>query len=238
MQHKMIRNVIVIDSKSIYSIISIGNATNSKILESYLLNRTKEEQSVTAKRGIGRLNQLYAMKRKLQSYEYQIKKLSDTLYIVLEIKRRPSSLVQVRRKFKSTMVIDGKPNRTTITATIEGFDIVYWWANVYPIIEQISNVTGAIIGTSAIGTAAYHFVKWFRNKVQGLGGRDESAFIKEILSKNNWRTSDLAEKLNVSKEDAKKMLQGFGFKWNPIKQKYVESDLTDKMRKERLKKRK
>lgn len=113
---------------------------------------------------------------------------------------------------------------------IRNFDICAWWVQAYPIIEQIAAVTGAITGVAAITSASLAFTKWMRNKLQEKENEDEYTWVKFILSKEEWSVSALSGKLDLSEDEAKRMLKGFGYKWNPQKMLYESTENTQKLR--------
>ncbi len=105
---------------------------------------------------------------------------------------------------------------------ITNFDIVSWWEQAYPVIEQIAAVTGAITGVSA-------FIKWVRSKLQEKQSKDEYAWIKLILNEREWNLSALSEKLDLTANEAKSILKGFGYKWDSKKQLYTATENTQKL---------
>lgn len=113
---------------------------------------------------------------------------------------------------------------------IVSFDIGTWWKQAYPVIEQIATVTGAITGVAAITTTPLVFIKWMRGKLQERKNKDEYTWVKLILNSEEWTVSSLSEKLDLSEDDTKKMLKGFGYKWNPQKMLYVSTESTQKLR--------
>lgn len=113
---------------------------------------------------------------------------------------------------------------------IVNFDICAWWNQAYPIITQIATVTGAVTGTVGIATASRNFIKWVRSKLQENRNIDEYAWIRLILSEEEWSTSVLSIKLDLSKDEAKRILKGFGYKWNSSKMLYVSTEDTQKLR--------
>lgn len=113
---------------------------------------------------------------------------------------------------------------------IVGFDIGEWWKQAYPIIEQIATLTGAITGVAAITTSPLIFIKWMRGKLQERKSKDEYTWVKLILTKKEWAVSTLSEELNLSEDEAKKILKGFGYKWDQQKKSYVSTENTQKLR--------
>lgn len=109
-------------------------------------------------------------------------------------------------------------------------EIKEWWVQAYPIIEQIATVAGAITGVSAVIAAPISFIKWIRSKLQEKKEKSEYSWIKLILQKNEWSVSVLAKKIDLSEEETKKILKGFGYVWNSKKMLYVETENTCKLR--------
>ncbi len=109
-------------------------------------------------------------------------------------------------------------------------EIKEWWLQAYPIIEQIATVTGAVTGVSAVVVAPISFVKWVRNKLQKKKEKSEYSWIKLILEKNEWSVSVLAKKIELSEDETKKILKGFGYVWNAKKMLYVATENTCKLR--------
>ena len=102
-----------------------------------------------------------------------------------------------------------------------------WWTQALPIIEQIASVTGAIIGTSSI-------TSWILHKLSKSKMGKELAWVKIILTEEEWSPSILAQLLGLQEDEAKMILKGFGYIWNPKKMLYVSTDATDKLRSIRI----
>lgn len=109
-------------------------------------------------------------------------------------------------------------------------DIQLWWKEAYPVIEQIASVTGAITGVAAIAVTPISFIKWVRNKLQRKREKSELTWIKTILEKDEWNFSILSQKLDITDDEAKKLLKGFGYEWDAKKMLYVATDNTKKLR--------
>jgi hypothetical protein len=114
-------------------------------------------------------------------------------------------------------------------------DIADWWVQAYPVLEQIATSTGALTGTAAAIYAPFKFVKWVRSKAHRSPFNDENGkiefeWLKAILAEDAWSSSDLAEKLSLSKDEAKSLLQGFGYTWDSHKQLYLSTDHTKHLR--------
>ena len=113
---------------------------------------------------------------------------------------------------------------------ISSIDIKEWWAQAYPIIEQIATVTGAITGVATIAVTPAAFVKWVRNKLQAQKKNKEYNWIQYILSKDEWNISILCQKLELTDTEAKKLLKGFGYVWDAKKMLYIATENTHKLR--------
>ena len=109
-------------------------------------------------------------------------------------------------------------------------DIKAWWEQAYPIIEQIATVTGAITGVAAITATPLAFIKWIRNKLQEKQEKNEYKWIKLILNEDEWNVSVLSQKLELSENETKKILKGFGYMWNAKKMLYIATENTHKLR--------
>lgn len=105
-------------------------------------------------------------------------------------------------------------------------DIATWWEQAYPIIEQISTVAGAatVVGAPIV------FIKWIRGKLKAQTEKSEYSWIKLILNEDEWNVSILSEKMNLSEDEIKRLLKGFGYAWNPKKMLYTSTDETEKLR--------
>ncbi len=104
--------------------------------------------------------------------------------------------------------------------TAAGGDIDYvidLWQTIYPFLDQVGTVLG--ITGSAIG-----FGLWIKNKFSHK--YTPSSFIEKIMSKELWNVHELSLKLNIPDDDAKKLLKGFGYKWDKRLSLYVKTDKT------------
>lgn len=105
-----------------------------------------------------------------------------------------------------------------------------WWTRAYPIIELIAATTGAVTGVATIATATFSFIKWVRDKLRERQGKNEYAWIRLILNEEEWNVSTLAQKLDLTEDETKKILKGFGYIWSPQKMIYISTNITDKLR--------
>ena len=153
-----------------------------------------------------------------RSYNYWITTHSPTLY-------------SIRREIK-------KPEGT-LGFLIGDIDIADWWAQAYPILEYIANVTGAVTGVAAITSAPFIFIRWLRSKKVNKEkeeynswekGNLEYAWVHNILVKDSWNISSLSNELSITDEETKKLLKGFGFVWDSHKMLYIATENTEKLR--------
>ena len=121
-------------------------------------------------------------------------------------------------------------DRPTLGLIILEIDIADWWAKAYPIIEQIAATTGAITGVAIVASAPVVFVKWVRNKIKSNSNNDEYAWVRGVLNNESWNISELSEKFDLTEEQAKNLLKGFGYVWDRQKMLYVASDTTKSLR--------
>ena len=129
-------------------------------------------------------------------------------------------LYSIRRKIKEV-------GFNLIGVSELGIDITNWWANVYPIIVQIANVSAAINGIALVSSVPYLFVKWIRSKNKD---KDDYTWVHSILCEDSWSVSLLSNNLSISEEEAKKLLKGFGYVWNSHNMLYVATENTKKLR--------
>jgi hypothetical protein len=111
-------------------------------------------------------------------------------------------------------------------------DMADWWARAYPVIETISTVSGAITDSAAVISAPFLFIKWFRGK---MNTANEASTIQQILYEDKWSITELAEKYDLDRDKTKRVLKGFGYKWDNKKMIYCKTELTDKLRNIQLK---
>lgn len=109
-------------------------------------------------------------------------------------------------------------------------DIQLWWEEAYPIIEQIATITGALTGVAAIAATPVSFIQWVRNKLQKSRERSEYSWIKTILQRDEWNVSLLSKKLDLTDDETKRLLKGFGYIWDAKKMLYIATDNTYKLR--------
>lgn len=111
------------------------------------------------------------------------------------------------------------------------FDIKSWWEHAYPVIAQIATVTGAITGVAAITVTPITFIKWIRSKLQEKQIKEEYEWIKLILNEDKWSICFLSQKLDLTDDETKRILKGFGYKWDAKKMLYIATEYTFELRK-------
>jgi len=196
-----IKEVIVMDSESIFVVSINEGATRDDVLAAYM--RVSGEGWRT---------------RDGMSYVYWTTTHSPMLY-------------SIRRKIKKPEEMWG--------LLLGDIDIADGWANAYPVIEQIANVTTALIGVATVTSAPFLFVKWIRSKNINKEkdkynpwerGNKEYAWVYNILRNDNWNVSLLSQELSISEEETKKLLKGFGYVWDSHKMLYIATENTEKLR--------
>ncbi|EHK2349162.1 hypothetical protein KCL53_002299 [Clostridium perfringens] len=95
-------------------------------------------------------------------------------------------------------------------------DVSQLWNHCYPIIDQIVTVV-----------CFYELSIKLSNFIKGLfkGKKIEqvppNSFIEFILSKDKWNHYELAEYMEITPEESKNLLKGFGYKWDNSKKIYI-----------------
>jgi len=119
----------------------------------------------------------------------------------------------------------------TLTSTQAGGyirEIIELWNEFYPYLDQIGTMLG-------IAGAAFGFGAWVKSKF----GKSHTPreFTQIITDKELWNVHELAITLNITDDEAKKLLLGFGYKWNRQYSLYCKTDKTveiiEKIRKSR-----
>lgn len=86
-----------------------------------------------------------------------------------------------------------------------GFDFTQLWQEIYPYLDQLGTIieiTGAVIG---VGT-------WIKNRFGH--GCTPRQFTGIITDKEFWNPHELALSLDITDDEAKNLLKGFGYKWD------------------------
>ncbi|MCL2841207.1 MAG: hypothetical protein FWE05_10600 [Defluviitaleaceae bacterium] len=91
------------------------------------------------------------------------------------------------------------------------------WMSIYPIIDQFVTVTGLI---AIVGGAG----KWVHSLFKGKKEKyiPPQSYFDLIFSRKEWNHFELADFLEVNKDDAKQLLQVFGYQYNPSRLLYVQ----------------
>jgi len=216
---------VVIDPDSIYLVQIADGASELELLRAYLLKSRRITPSLSGiKIEKGFLDSLCVYSDWISEW-YKTGYSLKTTYTATEHARNLYSVEYYEQSLCSASGGGG--------AFIGGgldydfvMDIVTWWTNAWPIIEQIVTATGALTG---IVSASYKFIKWVRkkaNKKQGPQQKTELEWVEFLLAKDEWNVSQLADALAVTKETAKNALKGFGYKWDRQKMLYIASDNT------------
>ncbi|MCL2853091.1 MAG: hypothetical protein FWE20_08685 [Defluviitaleaceae bacterium] len=187
---KLCRDIIIIDETDIYTLSANSSATERDILTIYCQKVNKNADATN----IDATN--------IDANDFWLIKHTKKLYSI------DMTLAGRKQKEREGWRFD----------SIE-IDIAGWWAQAYPIIEQIANVLGVTGGV-------FVFVGWVRKVIQAKSKYAEYEILQEILHKDEWNISDLAKELSISNEQAKNLLKGFGFIWDSRKMLYVCSKNT------------
>lgn len=121
---------------------------------------------------------------------------------------------------KTHNILDGKIQVITGIPQCGGpgiKDIADIWTSLYPILDQIATMFGVISGIVFAG-------KWIRGLFKPE--TPPPAIFDFILSRDRWNHSELAEIMELDKEDAKKLLKVFGFKWDKSSRQYIQGPNT------------
>lgn len=203
------------------------NSESPEVLREYamILRRCADENRGIESKTVHLINdilddlEVYSID-KLANQMHRYIKESQNMYMVME---KSASELEARAK----CLEEAAPPLFDFISTI---DIKAWWEQAYPIIEQIATVTGAITGVAAITATPLAFIKWIRNKLQEKQEKNEYKWIKLILNEDEWNVSVLSQKLELSENETKKILKGFGYMWNAKKMLYIATENTHKLR--------
>lgn len=100
-------------------------------------------------------------------------------------------------------------------------DLVQLWEEYYPILEQIGTTFGFVSGIVGIG-------RWIRSLFKKKNPPPQTIF-DLLLSREQWNHFELAESLEIDKDEMKKLLQVFGYKWDNSKRLYVQQGNTEEI---------
>jgi len=98
-----------------------------------------------------------------------------------------------------------------------GFDVMELWNAFYPHLDQIGTILG--IAGSMLGFGVW-VKKRFGNKYT------PKQFTEKITDKELWNYHELALKLEISDDEAKRLLKGYGYSWNRHFSLYCKTDRT------------
>jgi hypothetical protein len=120
---------------------------------------------------------------------------------------------------------DGSVIRVVFATCSGGFDFVQLWQDIYPYLDQIGTVitmAGAAVG---VGT-------WIKKKFSREFTPKQLTDI--VTDKEFWNTHELALKLNITNEEAKKLLKGYGYKWERHYALFYKTDKTVEIIKKKM----
>lgn len=100
-------------------------------------------------------------------------------------------------------------------------EILEIWGFIYPYLEVIGTI-GSCIG----------FTQWVKNFFKKKIPNPHT-FTEYIYRQDKWSHVILADELDISKEEAKKILDLFGYKWNNSEKLYY---ITEEDKKEKIEK--
>jgi len=123
---------------------------------------------------------------------------------------------------EKTISENGVENNETILTVLStkaggGFDIVQLWQDFYPYLDQVGTVVG--IAGAAIGLGA-----WIKSKFAKKYTPQE--FTSVITNKEFWNAHELAIRIDITDEESKNLLKGFGYKWDKRYSLYYKTDKT------------
>jgi|GEM_PF-2841318 len=91
------------------------------------------------------------------------------------------------------------------------------WNSFYPYLDQINTILGITVPMLGFGM-------WVNKKFSKK--YTPKQFTEKITDKELWNYHELALKLDISDDEAKKLLKGFGYKWNRNFSLYCKTDKT------------
>jgi len=98
-----------------------------------------------------------------------------------------------------------------------GIDMPGLWQEFYPYLDQIGTVLG-------ITSAAIGFGAWVKNKFEKT--HSPKKFSEIITDKELWNLHELAIKLDITDEESKNLLKGYGYKWDKRYSLHYKTDKT------------
>ena len=123
-----------------------------------------------------------------------------------------------------SMLENAVPNNATIRvqpatdAGGGGFEyFVNLWQTIYPYLDQVGTVL-------CIAGASIGFGAWIKDKFEK--SYTPKQFIEIIMDKEFWNAHELALKLDITDDESKSLLKGFGYKWDRRFSLYYKTDKT------------
>ena len=95
--------------------------------------------------------------------------------------------------------------------------IVEFWNAIYPYLDQVGTVMGITGGTIGFGM-------WIKKRFEKK--YTPKQFVNKVTEKELWNAHELALTLNITDDEAKNLLKGFGYKWDRKYSLYVKTDKT------------
>lgn len=91
------------------------------------------------------------------------------------------------------------------------------WCHIYPYLDCVGTIFGVVGGTVGFG-------KWLKSKFEHKQSPCE--LLSFVTDSNTWSSLELASDLNITQEEAKNILKGFGYEWNKSEKLYYRTDRT------------
>lgn len=101
-------------------------------------------------------------------------------------------------------------------------DIIQLWNEYYPIIDQIATCFGFTSGLIGIGL-------WVKSLFNKKKSPPPQSIFDLLLSRKKWNHVYLADLLKIKRDDAKKLLQAFGYKWDASEMLYIQQSDTEEI---------
>ncbi len=99
------------------------------------------------------------------------------------------------------------------------------WATIYRKVVEYYDELGKIMSIFAVTMTLGNLLIRLRKK-----GYPTATIVRVIVRRKFWNTIELSEKLNISPEEAKLLLKGFGYKWDRHRLQYSRSCRSKKSR--------
>lgn len=113
--------------------------------------------------------------------------------------------------YHEPIVIDFGSSSTTVV------NFTALWENIYPYLDYIGTLLGVVGGTIGFG-------RWLKRKFEHKHPPKE--LFSFVINSGTWSSLELASKLNITQEEAKNILKGFGYEWDKTARLYKRTDRT------------